>query len=103
MSRLFLFWLSHRVELAGLLAQHVMLVAVSTLAAVALGVPLGIFAARRPRLSAPVVGFANLVQTVPSLAMFGFLLPAILYYLDPLDKSRDYTLGYFCRCEKSAS
>jgi osmoprotectant transport system permease protein len=38
-------------------------------------VPLGIFAARRPRLSAPLVALANLVQTVPSLAMFGFLLP----------------------------
>ena len=37
--------------------------------------PLGIFAARRPRLSAPLVGAANLVQTMPSLAMFGFLLP----------------------------
>ena len=51
------------------------LVAVSTLAAVAIGIPLGIFAARRPRLSAPVVGLANIVQTIPSLAMFGFLLP----------------------------
>jgi osmoprotectant transport system permease protein len=69
------FWLAHRAELIGLLGQHVVLVATSTLAAVAVGVPLGIFAARRPRLSAPLVGFANLVQTVPSLAMFGFLLP----------------------------
>lgn len=78
MTRLFLFWSSHRAELGGLLAQHVTLVAVSTLAAVAIGVPLGIFAARRPRLSAPIVGFANLVQTIPSLAMFGFLLPVPL-------------------------
>jgi osmoprotectant transport system substrate-binding protein/osmoprotectant transport system permease protein len=78
MTRLFLFWSSHRAELAGLLAQHVTLVAVSTLAAVAMGIPLGIFAARRPRLSAPIVGFANVVQTIPSLAMFGFLLPVPL-------------------------
>ncbi len=78
MTRLFLFWSSHRAELAGLLAQHVTLVAVSTLVAVAIGVPLGIFAARRPRLSAPIVGFANVVQTIPSLAMFGFLLPVPL-------------------------
>ena len=78
MTRLLLFWSSHRAELAGLLAQHVTLVAVSTLVAVAMGVPLGIFAARRPRLSAPVVGFANVVQTIPSLAMFGFLLPVPL-------------------------
>src|SRR5712671_4064005 len=78
MTRLFLFWSSHRAELAALLAQHVTLVAVSTLTAVAIGIPLGIFAARRPRLSAPIVGFANVVQTIPSLAMFGFLLPVPL-------------------------
>ncbi len=72
------FWLSHRGELAALFGQHVALVAISTLAAVALGVPLGIFAARRPRLSAPIIAAANIVQTVPSLAMFGFLLPVPL-------------------------
>ena len=65
-------------ELAGLFGQHVLLVAVSTLAAIALGVPTGVFAARRPRLSAPLVGVANIVQTIPSLAMFGFLLPVPL-------------------------
>src|SRR5687767_15085261 len=69
------FWMSHRAELISLIGQHVLLVAASTLAAVAVGVPLGIFAARRPRLSAPLVAVANLVQTIPSLAMFGFLLP----------------------------
>ena len=72
------FWLSHRTELAGLLGQHVLLVTISTLVAVAIGVPLGVIAARRPRLSAPLVGLANIVQTVPSLAMFGFLLPVPL-------------------------
>ena len=75
---LFRFWASHRAELAALAAQHVLIVAISTLAAVALAVPLGIVAARRPRLSAPLVAVANIVQTVPSLAMFGFLLPVPL-------------------------
>jgi len=78
MTRLLQFWSSHRAELAGLLAQHVLLVTVSTFIAVAIGVPLGIWAARRPRLSSPVIGLANIVQTVPSLAMFGFLLPVPL-------------------------
>ena len=78
MTRLFVFWSAHRAELAGLLAQHVLIVAASTLIAVAIGVPLGIFASRRPRLSAPIVGIANIVQTIPSLAMFGFLLPVPL-------------------------
>jgi osmoprotectant transport system permease protein len=75
MGRLLSFWLSHRDEAAVLLAQHVMLVAAAVSAATAIGVPLGIFASRRPRIAAPLVGFANVVQTIPSLAMFGFLLP----------------------------
>jgi osmoprotectant transport system permease protein len=75
MSSLIHFWLSHRGETLALLGQHVLLVGISTLVAVAVGVPLGIFAARRPRLASPIVGLANIVQTIPSLAMFGFLLP----------------------------
>src|SRR5436309_3256085 len=78
MNRVLAFWLSHRSELAALLGQHVLLVVVSTLLATAIGVPLGIFAARRPRLASPLMAFANIVQTVPSLAMFGFLLPVPL-------------------------
>jgi len=78
MSRVFSFWIAHRVELAGLLGQHVMLVGASTVVAVAMGVPLGIFSARRPRLAAPLMAAASIVQTVPSLAMFGFLLPVPL-------------------------
>src|SRR3954469_9453510 len=75
MTRLFSFWLSHRAELANLFGQHVLLVAGSTLVAVAIGVPLGIFSARRPRLASPLMAVASIVQTIPSLAMFGFLLP----------------------------
>lgn len=75
MTALVRFWLTHQQELVALVAEHVLLVAISTLAAVAIGVPLGIAATRRPRLAAPLVGLANIVQTIPSLAMFGFLLP----------------------------
>src|SRR5262245_14036494 len=75
MSALIAFWSAHRGELSGLLGQHVLLVAAATLIAVIVGVPLGIFAARRPRIAAPILAVANIVQTVPSLAMFGFLLP----------------------------
>src|SRR3954470_3737484 len=78
MTRLFAFWLSHRAELASLVGQHVLLVAGSTTIAVALGVPLGIFSARRPRLASPLMAVASIVQTIPSLAMFGFLLPVPL-------------------------
>jgi osmoprotectant transport system permease protein len=78
MSALLGFWIAHRAELASLFGQHVLLVAGSTLVAVALGVPLGIFSSRRPRLAAPLMAVANIVQTIPSLAMFGFLLPVPL-------------------------
>jgi osmoprotectant transport system permease protein len=78
MTRRLQFWSAHRAELASLLGQHVLLVLVSTLAAVAIAVPLGIFAYRRPRLATPLTAAANIVQTIPSLAMFGFLLPVPL-------------------------
>ncbi len=78
MKALLSFWSSHLAELAALFGQHVLLVSIATGVAAAIGVPLGVSAARRPRLSAPLVAFANVVQTVPSLAMFGFLLPVPL-------------------------
>jgi osmoprotectant transport system permease protein len=73
--RLLAFWQTHAGEVMRLLLQHVALVVVSTAAALALAVPLGIVAAKRPNVGGPIVGFANLVQTIPSLALFGFLLP----------------------------
>jgi len=69
------FWRTHAAEFTTLLGQHVLLVGVSTLVAILAGGPLGILAARRPRVGAPIVWLANVVQTIPSLAMFGFLLP----------------------------
>jgi osmoprotectant transport system substrate-binding protein/osmoprotectant transport system permease protein len=78
MKALFAFWIAHRGELAALLGQHVVLVTASTVVAVVAGVPLGIFSARRPRLASPLIGLASVVQTIPSLAMFGFLLPVPL-------------------------
>ena len=69
------FLAAHRAEFFALLLQHIVLVGASTAAAIAIGVPVGVLAARRPRLGAPIVWLANVVQTIPSLAMFGFLLP----------------------------
>jgi osmoprotectant transport system permease protein len=71
----FEFWRMHLPELGTLFRQHVLLVALSTIIAILAGVPTGIFAARRPRVGAPLVWLANVSQTIPSLAMFGFLLP----------------------------
>src|SRR5262245_932208 len=72
---LFEFWRSHAAELWQLLGQHIALVLVSTTAAVAVGVPLGIVAARKARIGGPLAAVASVVQTIPSLALFGFLLP----------------------------
>ena len=62
-------------ELRILAAQHLVLVLAAVAAAVALGVPLGIALVRRPRLARVVLGLAGAVQTIPSLALFGFLVP----------------------------
>ena len=75
MTAVLAFWRGHAGELGGLLAEHVALVLASTIAAVVVGVPLGIVAARRPRVGGPVAAVASVVQTIPSLALFGFLLP----------------------------
>src|ERR1700675_1070914 len=66
---------NHRQVLA-LTLEHITLAGVATLLAALVGIPLGILITRVPRLSKPVLGAANIIQTIPSLALFGFLLPA---------------------------
>jgi osmoprotectant transport system permease protein len=74
-SALLRFWQTHTGELARLMLQHVELVAVSTAAAALLGIPAGILAFRRPTSGRPLLFVANVAQTIPSLALLGFLLP----------------------------
>jgi osmoprotectant transport system permease protein len=64
-----------RAELLHLTAQHLVLVLVSTGIAVAIGLPLGIAMSRSPRVARPLLATAGLFQTIPSLALFGFLIP----------------------------
>jgi osmoprotectant transport system permease protein len=66
----------NKLEIATLTGEHLWIVGISTLLAVAIGVPLGILITRKPALRKPVIAIANIIQTVPSLALFGFLLPA---------------------------
>jgi osmoprotectant transport system permease protein len=66
---------AHRAQVLGLLGEHVVLVAIAVAAAVAIGVPLGILATRDRRVERAALGTANVLQTVPSLALFGFLIP----------------------------
>jgi len=71
----FQFILQNRGEVLELTLEHVWLVGFSTLLAMVVGIPLGIAIAHRPRLNKPVLASANIIQTIPSLALFGFLLP----------------------------
>jgi osmoprotectant transport system permease protein len=58
--------------------EHLGLVALAMIIAVAIGIPLGILLTRRASMRRWVLGTANVIQTVPSLALFGFLIPVPL-------------------------
>jgi osmoprotectant transport system permease protein len=70
------FMLQNRTEVLELTLEHLKLVGISMFLAVVVGIPLGILITRWPILNKPVLGGANIIQTIPSLALFGFLLPA---------------------------
>ena len=69
------FFLTHGQEIAEATLEHLSLAAISLAIAVAIGVPLGMLAVHRPALRAVALGTANVFQTIPSLALFGFLIP----------------------------
>jgi osmoprotectant transport system permease protein len=56
---------------------HIGLTFISLLIAVLIGLPLGIFIARKKSLSGPVLGFAGVLQTIPSIALLGFMIPLL--------------------------
>ncbi len=70
------FMLQNHAEVLELTLEHLWLVGISSLFAVLIGIPLGILITRWPALNKPILGSANIIQTIPSLALFGFLLPA---------------------------
>jgi len=65
----------HGSEIARLTFEHLWLTLSAMMLAVVVGFPMGVVLTRKPSLAKPVIGFANIVQTVPSLALFGLLLP----------------------------
>jgi len=69
------FFVEHRPEIFGATLEHVELVLISMLIAMLIAVPLGMFIVQRPALRAVSIGIANVFQTIPSLALFGFLIP----------------------------
>jgi len=62
-------------DIMDLTVEHLVLVGLSMGIAIALAIPTGILLTRRAPLQRWVIGFANIMQTVPSLALFGFLIP----------------------------
>src|SRR5438067_5527960 len=66
---------AHRSEVFQLTLEHLEIVGISILIAAGIGLPLGILMTRKPGLSRPILAVANVLQTIPSLALFGFLIP----------------------------
>lgn len=62
-------------EIVSLSVEHLWLVSLSIAVAVAIAAPLAVLLSRHPRLRRWAMGIVNIVQTIPSLALFGFLLP----------------------------
>jgi osmoprotectant transport system permease protein len=69
------FMLHNRSQVLELTLEHLWLVGWSTFMAALIGIPLGILIAHRMRFNKPILAGANIIQTIPSLALFGFLLP----------------------------
>jgi len=69
------YFLRHQREILQATVEHIWLVGLTMILSVAIGVPLGVLVTRRPWLSKPILGGANIAETIPSLALFGFLLP----------------------------
>jgi osmoprotectant transport system permease protein len=62
-------------QIARLTFEHIWLTASAMIFAILIALPLGIYLTRRESLARPVIGVANVLQTIPSLALFGLLLP----------------------------
>jgi osmoprotectant transport system permease protein len=69
------FFLSHRAEIFHATRDHLILVIIAMDIAIAIAVPLGMLVVQHPRLRTIALGIASIFQTIPSLALFGFLIP----------------------------
>jgi osmoprotectant transport system permease protein len=69
------FFIEHREEILSATLDHVWLVLIAMLIAIAISVPLGMFIVYHKGLRTLALGIASILQTIPSLALFGFLIP----------------------------
>ncbi|MFD2784474.1 ABC transporter permease/substrate-binding protein [Hymenobacter rubripertinctus] len=77
LTELLSFWQAQAGKLGQQTLQHIGLTAAALVLGVAVGVPLGLLLTRRPRLAPWVLGGAGILQTIPSIALLGFLIPAL--------------------------
>ena len=70
--------IANRADVLAKTVEHLFLVGTSVGIAVFIGIPTGILLTRREALRKPIIGFVNVIQTIPSLALFGFLIPVPL-------------------------
>ncbi len=77
MVELLNFFAENREKLLEQMLEHVGLTFISLLIAALIAVPLGIFITRRPKLSGSVLGFTGVLQTIPSIALLGFMIPLL--------------------------
>ena len=69
------FFVTHSSDIFQATLTHLTLVSISMLIAIVIAVPLGMFVVQRPALRSIALGIASILQTIPSLALFGFLIP----------------------------
>ena len=69
------FFLEHRSEILSATFDHLTLVLIAMTFAIAIAVPLGMFIVQHRHLRTIALGAASIFQTIPSLALFGFLIP----------------------------
>src|SRR5437879_1330141 len=69
------FFADHRAEILAATLDHLALVVIAMIIAILIAVPLGMFIVQRPALRTMALGIASIFQTIPSLALFGFLIP----------------------------
>lgn len=77
MSEFFQYVGNNSGQVLSLLWEHIYLTIFSVFVATVIGVPLGIFISKNKNLAKPIIGFANVMQAIPSLALLGFLIPFI--------------------------
>jgi osmoprotectant transport system permease protein len=72
---LWIFFVQHRGEIFAATLEHLQLVVIAMAMAILIGVPLGLLLVHRKFLRTIALGIASILQTIPSLALFGFLIP----------------------------